>query len=154
MNLKLNFILISCLFIMTACMNSNYSLEPEKSQPMELTKLSSDLGIPDQQASNQAKQILSNYDEVQGVRAVNHNKQLLIGVKLKHHDRLQLDQLERDLRKKIKRNFSEMTITLSTDEKIHLEVKKLEKAMLNNELKEKELEKRIEKIRKLSKEET
>src|SRR5699024_2607268 len=144
-----------CVFIMTACMNqeSNYSLEPEKDQPMELTKLSSG-GLPDQQPANQAKQILSTYEEVENVRAVNYDQQLLIGVKLNHHDRIQLDQIERDLRKKIKRNFSEMTVTLSTDEKIHLEVEKLEKDLTANEIKAKELKGKIKQIKSLSKEKT
>src|SRR5699024_1917942 len=130
----------------------DYSLQPPKDQPLELTKLSSN-GQQDQQAANQAKQLLSEQGEIAGVRAVNDKEDLLIGVKLNHHDRIDMDDIERKLRKKMKQNFSNMNVTLSTDKKIHLELEKLEKKMQADAVSKEAVSKRLQKIKKLSKEE-
>src|SRR5699024_3106016 len=117
------------------------------------TKLSAN-GMPDQQAANLAKQIISEQEQVEGVRAVNNGDELLIGIKLNHHDRINMDNLEKTFRKKMKRNFSDMKVTLSTDEKIHLELKNLEEDLQAKRLSKEKFEKRLQKIIKLSKEET
>lgn len=154
MNLKTIAILCMSLFLFSACMGKNdYSLQPPKDQPIELTKLSAN-GMPDQQAANLAKQIISEQEQVEGVRAVNNGDELLIGIKLNHHDRINMDNLEKTFRKKMKRNFSDMKVTLSTDEKIHLELKNLEEDLQANRLSKEKFEKRLQKIIKLSKEET
>lgn len=156
MKLKRILILLGSLFLFSACsaaIDSNLGLQPPKDQPLELTKLSAK-GISDQLPADQAKRILSEYDEVQAVRAVNDRDTLLIGVKLNHFDRFRMDDIERRLRKKVKRDFSEMNIKLSTDEKIHFELTKLEDAIVNKEITKKDIKKRMKKIEKLSGEET
>lgn len=144
-----------CLLMLTACMNNQNenSLEPSGNRDLELVKLSSH-GTTDQQPSNQAKEIISNYEEVSGVRAVNYDNELLIAVEVEHHERFALDKIESDLRKKIKQNFSEMKVTLSTDQKIFIELRQLEEDFLANDISEKQLQKRIKKLINLSKEKT
>lgn len=142
--------------MLSACMGKpNYnSLEPANQQPVELSRLSSK-GISHQDTSVQAKQALSEDKEVIGVRAVNDGKdQLLVGVKLRHHDRVNKDELEKQLHKKVQKQFSDKKIMLSTDEKIHLELKKLEDDLQNDRLSKKDFQERLKKIKKLSGEQT
>jgi|SRR5699024_9368416 len=154
MHLKSLWMLFVSVLMLTACMGkSDYSLEPPQDQPLELTKLSANEKV-DQQASHKAKKILSEQGEIAGVRAVNDGKELLIGVKLNHHDRINMADIESNLRQKMKQSFSNMKVTLSTDKKIHLELEKLEKEVQQKGISKEAITKRLQKIKKLSKEET
>lgn len=156
MNLKRIIITFLTVIVLTACMNNDgeQSLQPtNENQDLELLKLSS-TGMNDQQASNQAKEILSEHEEITAVRAVNAGEHLLIAIEVEHFERFDLDNIERDLRKKVKRNFRDMKVTLSTDEKILLELKKLENEIENRSINHEELKKRVKKLVKLSKEQT
>ncbi len=148
-------LLFACFLLLAACNGRNnvMGLKPPADQPIELTKLSAK-GVTDQQPADQAKNILSEYDEVEAVRAVNDGDMLVIGVKLHHNDRFRMDDIERNLRKKVKKNFSDMDITLSTDEKIHIELTKLEDELVNKKISKDDVKKRIKKIKKLSEEKT
>lgn len=156
MNLKRIIITFLTVIVLTACMNNDgeQSLQPtNENQDLELMKLSS-TGMNDQQASNQAKEILSEHEEITAVRAVNAGEHLLIAIEVEHFERFDLDNIERDLRKKVKRNFRDMKVTLSTDQKILLELKKLENEIENRSINHEELKKRVKKLVKLSKEQT
>src|SRR5699024_8006603 len=96
----------------------------------ELTKLSV-RGVTDQQPSDQAKEFLSHFEEISGVRAVNHDGEIVIAVDVHHHDRFSLDNIEEALRKDVRQNFSNMKVTLSTDQKIFIELKQLEEDILS-----------------------
>lgn len=157
MRLKHMLMIAGCLLMITACTNKSMenTVEPQKNQDqgLELSKIKANSPV-DQQVSNQAKQMISDHDKVKSVRAVNHDHQLLIGVQLNHHDRIDMDDIERKLQKEIRKKFTDYKVNLSTDEKIHLEVEKLEKALQERKLSKKELKKKIKKVKSLSKEKT
>src|SRR5699024_666097 len=143
-----------CLtFLLIGCTNNDALWQSDSDDSLELTKLSA-RGVTDQQPSDQAKEFLSHYDEVAGVRAVNHDGELVVAVDVKHHDRFSLDTIEKDLRKDVRENFSNMKITLSTDEKIFIELKQLEEDILAQNVAKNDIKKRLKEIRKLSKEQT
>jgi|SRR5699024_9405114 len=146
-------IVCSLTFLLVACSNQDPIWKSQSNDSLELTKLSS-RGITDQQPSDQAKEFLSHYEEVSGVRAVNHDGQLVVAIDVHHHDRFSLDDIEKELRKDVKRNFSDINITLSSDQKIFIELKQLEEDILSENISEDEVNKRLNKIKKLSKEET
>lgn len=146
-------ILFITSFFIIACSNDN-TVEPMgENDSLELTKLSS-RGITDQQPADQAKEFLSHYDEISGVRAVNHDGALMIAVKVKQLERFNLEDIEEALEQDIRKNFSKMKVKLSTDEKIYLELKRLEDDLLGQNISNKEVKKRLKKIQQLSKEET
>ena len=147
--------LISVLLLIvgTGCMKQDPTYEPTKNQPLNLTKLTSK-GITDQQPADEAKQFLSNYEEVSGVRAVNHNGQLIIAIEIDHDDRFSLDHLESKLNKELHENFPDMKIDVSTDQKLLFELEDLEKEITNQSISKKEVNKRMKKLRKLMKEQT
>lgn len=144
-----------CLFVSIGCTNKNREqiLEPTGDQPIELLKLKSN-SVADQNASNQAKEIVSKYEEVAGVRAINYDNQLIVAIDVDHLDRFNLSEIEKELRKKINDSFSDMIVTVSTDQKIIIELEKLEKQIQAKSISEKELKKKMNDIKKLSKEQT
>lgn len=148
------FIIISLLFLFGCSNNKDDSaLNQTKGQPLELTKLSTQ-GITDQQPSNQAKHLLSEYPEVSQVRAVNIGDDLFVAVNVRQQDRFSLDKITSDLRKKVIEQHANMNVTLSTDKKFIMELEKLEKKIDKKEIKKDKLQKKVDKLKKLSKEET
>lgn len=151
--MKQLFITICFLFVLIGCGNNDALRHSDGNDSLELTKLSSK-GVTDQQPADQAKEFLSHYEEVAGVRAVNHDGQLVVAVDIKHHDRFSLDTIEKDLGKDVRENFSNMKVTLSTDEKIFIELKQLEEDILSQNVSNDDIKKRLKEIKNLSKEET
>lgn len=146
--------ILCCLFLLLiGCTNNDPTYQSTKKDDLELTKLKSDVPV-DQNPANQAKEYLSHFEEVSAVRAVNYENDLVIAVDINHHDRFQLDHLEKELTKDVKKNFSNMEITFSTDRKILIELKRLEEDIQNRNVSEDGIKKRLQKIKKLSREET
>lgn len=146
-------IVCSITLLLFGCTNKDPTWESQSNDSLELTKLSAK-GVTDQQPADQAKQMLSHYEEVAGVRAVNHDGELVVAVDVHHHERFSLDNIEKALRKDIRKNFSNMNVTLSTDQKILIELKQLEEDMLEKKVTKQDIKERLTKLKKLSKEET
>lgn len=145
--------LILLLIVLTACTKKEPTFEPTKNPGLELTKLSSK-GITDQQPSDKAKQLLSQYEEVSGVRAINHDGELFVAIDIKQSDRLSLKSLQRDLRKKLKDEFQNMGVHVSTDQKLLFEIEKIENELIDDSISKNEVGKRVKNLKKLMKERT
>lgn len=148
--------LLTILFLSIShmgCTKKDPTVNPSTNDSLELTKLAAK-GITDQQPADLAKQYLSRFEEVSAVRAVNNDGRLVVGVEVHHHDRFSLEHLEKELEKNIKKSFSNMDITLSTDQKIIIELARLEEDMLAKDITKDDIGKRLTKIIELSKEET
>ncbi len=158
MYLKRLLFLLLGLFILSACTNNNASqdqiLKPTGNRDLELVKLQSK-GIVDQNPSNRAKELITEeYEEVSAVRAVNHKDDLLIAIDVDHHERFDLDDIEKNIQKQVRDQYSDLKVTLSTDQKILIELKKLEADIMNNNISNDQLKKKITELKRLSKEET
>lgn len=141
-------ILTLSIFIIAGC-----TPEQPKYESSQISNISNSKN-KNLQNANEAKQFLSDYDEVSRIHAVNHNKDLLIAIDINHEDRFQLDNLEKNLRNKLKERFKNLNITLSTDQKLLIEVEQLEHKLENEMISDKELTKKIKKLQKLTKEKT
>jgi len=142
------FIFTLSFFIVTGC-----SSEQPKYESNQITNISNSKS-KNQQHANEAKQFLSEYDEVSRIHAVNHDKDLLIAVDINHEDRFQLDKLEKTLHKKVKKQFKNLNVALSTDQKLLIEVEKLEHELEDGKISDKKLTKKMKKLHKLMKEKT
>lgn len=107
-----------------------------------------------QETSNHAKELIEQEHDVNEVIAINNDKVIIVAVDPKHHDRLQLKDLKKDLKNTVESTFNKHEVELSTDQKIFLELKKLEQRLNSGDLSKAELNKELERIRKLSKEQT
>lgn len=150
------FLLIFLLVLVVAgCTNNdrNETLTPTGDQPLELTKLSTNNKLT-QQPSNEAKDLLSQYEEVAGIYGVNDKSQLIVAIDVDHLERFDLEDIEKELKQKVKKKFKEIKVTLSTDKKLQVELEQLEHRIQTNKITEKELTKKINELKKLLKEET
>lgn len=145
-------VIISLLFLI-GCSHKEATSDRPSNESLQLTKLATQ-GITDQQPANDAKQYLSQFPEVSQVRAVNVDGTLFVAVNVRQRDRFSLDKIESNFQKQIEEQQPNMDVTLSTDQKFIVELEKLEKKIDKNEIKKKTLKKKIDKLKKLSKEET
>ena len=150
-----NILSLLLLVLLTSCTQggNESAFEPSGNDDLQLAKLSS-YGIFDQNPANTAKNLLSKQDDLTHIRAVNDDTQVIIAVDVEQQERFTLDSTERKLRKKMNDYFSDMTVIVSTDQKLLIELKKLEDDIQQNKMSNDQLKKRLNKIKKLSKEET
>lgn len=104
----------------------------------------------DQHVSEESKKILTKYEEVTKVHAINDDKSLIVAVEIHHHDRLRLNSLEKQFKKEIEDKFLGYEVTVSLDKKIVMETHKMEKKIKNNTISNKDLSKKMKKIIDLS----
>jgi hypothetical protein len=107
-----------------------------------------------QHFSNEAKQTLSQKEDITKVVAANTDKLLVIAIEVPHHERFNLKTMNKELSKEMDEKFKDLTVELTTDKKIVLELEKLEEQLKKNEISKKELKKQLKHISKLLKEQT
>lgn len=151
MKLKVFTVSVLLFLLLSACGTNDTEQSASETNPSILQTTSTNLK---QETSNAAKELIDQEHDVNDVIAVNNDKMIIIGINPKHHDRLQLKDLEKDLKKTVESKFNKHEIELSTDQKIFLELKKLEERLNNGDLSKAELNKELKRIHMLSKEQT
>ncbi|ASN05939.1 YhcN/YlaJ family sporulation lipoprotein [Virgibacillus necropolis] len=152
MKIQKLFVLIVLCFLV-AC-NTNSNTEPPKDQTKaEPSKISTSL-LPDQSPSKKAKKMLQKYDETTNIYAVNTDKTMLIAYKVHHNDRLKLAKFETKVKKKLKKQFDDFKLEVSTDQKLVMELSKLENRVSQKEIGNKKLKKEVKHLIKLSRDKT
>lgn len=142
---KLVIIIIILVSYLTAC--SQY--EPKNIEGIDAAEL--DISqIPSQQAEAKVKGI----DEVTEVIAVNKDNKLLLAFRVKQFEKFRLDQIEKKVKEKLKKDFKDYDITVSSDLKIYLESTKIKNDVYSNKIEESKVEKEMERVIKLSEEQT
>ena len=150
---KIMIVLLFPLLLIGCGTDSANDSTKHNNQSIELTNTAANSPI-DQQPANQAKRALSQYDGITSVKAVNTKDELLIAVEIEHHRRFKLENTRNELTKQMKKQFPNLKVELSTDQKINLELEKLEKELQSKAIPKKELTKEIKQLIKLTKEKT
>lgn len=119
----------------------------------EFLKLSTDQSV-DQQASNHAKDLLSEHEEITIIHAVNSSKDMIIAIEVHHHDRFKLKKIKKRLQKEIDKEFPNFDIIVSTDKKIILEVRWLEEKINKGSTSKEKINKKVKEIIKSAKDQT
>lgn len=145
--------LISIVFalLLGACGNTVSESDPSKADNPSIIQTSTNY---QQEASKQAKELIADQHEFNEIIAVNSEDLIIIGVDPKHHDRFRLKELQKSLKDTVESSLTSHDIELSTDQKIILELRKLQGKITERTLSKEQLSKEVERIRKLSKEQT
>ncbi len=107
-----------------------------------------------QNISNKAKEVLIDHKEVTGATVVNDQNNIIAAIDVKPFSRFRLKKIEKKLEKELIKHFPKKTVTLSTDKKIMIELKKIEKSMQKQHVPKDQLKEKMSHIKKLSKEQT
>lgn len=125
---------IATVFLLTGCLGSEKEIRIHNSTDMNEQK---------------AQEIFEKDDRLTGAVAVFHNKDMIAGVSVGTFSRFHKSKIEKELKEKLEKIYSELDITVSADSKIIMETKKLIQLKDKKDIGEK-----IEHLKSLSKEET
>ena len=154
MNRQIVSFFLCLIVILSGCQDRPKTNSTQHDQlDVDLTRLSTSQYI-NQTYSNEAKENLKSNNDLTSIKAVNTEKDLLITFEVDHHKRFQLEKIRKDIEKKMKKKFSDLDVFVSTDQKIILELDEIEKDIQKNTISKKELNKKIEDLISLAKEET
>jgi len=107
-----------------------------------------------QENANTAKRTLIQHDHINTVKAVNSEKDLVIAFEIDHLKRFNLEKIRKKIQKEMDEKFPDLNVIVSTDQKIVLELDRLEEKIFSDSISKKELNKKLKKIVKLDKEQT
>jgi hypothetical protein len=141
------------LVFLSACTGTNEQGKEQtnKGKPINITTVNDhELGLTDNAVAKKAKEKVINYDEINEVIAIHNDMELMVGFNVKKLEEFNIKGIEEKVKKDLKKEFPNEIITVSHDRKILMELEKL--ANEQESLSEKEVKKRLQKIKGLSKE--
>ncbi|MDF0727953.1 hypothetical protein PY093_14845 [Cytobacillus sp. S13-E01] len=101
-----------------------------------------------------AEEQIKQMKEVTEVVAINNEKQLLLAFRVKQFEKFRLNKVEKKVKDELKKAYSDYEPTVSSDLKIFLETNKIKKDIFNRNLKKEKVEEELERVKKLSEEQT
>ncbi|WP_257347148.1 YhcN/YlaJ family sporulation lipoprotein [Pseudalkalibacillus decolorationis] len=135
-------IMLTVIVLVSACDNKNDSNE-QKGMETKITHTNDPT-------------ILKSIDDLKGVediRMVRSRNKLLVAIKITNFDRFQLEEITGKVKKKLKKQHPDKEVTVSSDKKIFLELDRLDNRIKSEQLGEDQINKEVEKLIKLSKDE-
>ncbi|GAE25654.1 lipoprotein [Halalkalibacter wakoensis JCM 9140] len=127
--------------ILTGCQNLTGATPDVK--PMTL----SSNAVVEQDQADEAKEIVLSMEEVVEIKGVSNNdNRIYLAPRVKHFDRFRLKEIRKSGYDSVKKRFPEATVFLSTDQKIYMELEKLETELKNQTISEERLNKRLTKL--------
>ncbi len=93
---------------------------------------------------------VESMDEIYDVAVVKGKKATLVVYKVKHMQRFRMKQIEKELNKKLEEKYPKEQFTVSSDYKIFLEAVRLVERKENGSLSDKQAEKRLNEIVKMT----
>ncbi|MEH7177463.1 sporulation protein [Neobacillus vireti] len=96
------------------------------------------------------KKEVSDYDEIYDVAVVKGKKATLVVYKVKHMQRFNMKKIEKNLTKSLEDKYPKDEFTVSSDYKIFLEATRLIERKKNGTLSDKQAEKRLNEIVKMT----
>ena len=146
------FILIALFLLLIGC-GINPKIDTSTNDDIQFTKLNTEKSI-EQHPSNKAKDKLSKHDEITSINAVNTDKDIIITIEVHHLKRFQLNKTKEKTIKEMEKEFPKMKVLVSTDKKIIIEIEQLEQDIYSDSISQKELAKKVKKLKKLAKDQT
>ncbi|WP_059173043.1 YhcN/YlaJ family sporulation lipoprotein [Bacillus sp. FJAT-27445] len=107
-----------------------------------------------QVSEQDVKKEVASMPELYDVAVVKGKKDILVAYKVKHLQRFRMKAIEKELTKKLEKEYPDANFTVSSDYKIFLEATRLQEGMKNRKLSGKEAEGRLQQIIKLQQEKT
>jgi metal-sulfur cluster biosynthetic enzyme len=99
-----------------------------------------------------AEEIAKDFKEVKGAVAYDTEDELVVAFHVTQYQKFFTEQIEKKVKKALEKEFPDENVVVSHDMKIRLEIERLRRDVEQKDISEKELEKRIEKMKKLREE--
>ncbi|MEH7493401.1 sporulation protein [Neobacillus niacini] len=144
-------IFIVCVSLLVSCSQG----QTEKESQLALMKTTNPNPTVTENNSDQdnverIEREVESIDEIYDVAVVKGKEATLIVYKVKHMQRFRMKQIEKDLNKKLEEKYPNEQFTVSSDYKIFLEAVRLVERKDNGNLSDKQAEKRLNEIVKMT----
>ncbi|MCG6182579.1 YhcN/YlaJ family sporulation lipoprotein [Anoxybacillus sp. LAT_38] len=146
-------VLISVFFLMSCAHEQKEQQQSLQQENITNVSHNGSAKRSDQQHAEKAVQMLRERQDVKDAVAVEANGRLLVAYQVKHLHRFRMKQIEKDVRNMLNDAFDEKVIA-SHDLKIFWKTKALKEKIETKQMNEKEIEKEVTVIQKLSEEQT
>lgn len=144
-------LVIAFVFFMSAC---NHDQNAKESQlALMKTTNPSPMVTEKNKGQDQAQKIekdVSDIEEIYDAAVIKGKKGTLVVYKVKHMQRFKMDKIEKDLTERLEKSYPNENITVSSDYKIFLEAVRLTERKKNGNLSDKQAEKRLNEIIKMT----
>lgn len=104
--------------------------------------------------AEKVKKDIQAFDELYDVAVIAGKKDTLVAYKVKHMKRFGMKRIEKDINKRLEKNYPDENFIVSSDFKIFIEALELQEKMKDPSYPEKKAEKQLQKIISLKKEMT
>ena len=141
---------ILVIVILLGGCNGNQSINSDK----EDGKYQVSMVQQDQTIAKEAEQKVLKIEEVTEAVAVNVDKKILLGFRVKQFSKFRIKQIEKKVNEALKKHFPEYDTTASSDIKINIETMKIKNRLKTKDYQTEKFKKDVEKIQKLSREQT
>ncbi|ARK29658.1 Sporulation lipoprotein YhcN/YlaJ (Spore_YhcN_YlaJ) [Halalkalibacter krulwichiae] len=102
--------------------------------------------IIDQERADEAKIIVLSMEEVVEIKGVSDEDNIYLAPKVKHFDRFRLKKIRKQSHDAVKKRYPQATVHVSTDQKIFMELEKLEQELQKRTISEKRLKQKLKKL--------
>jgi hypothetical protein len=143
--------LITCMILLSSCSQG----QKEKDSQLALMKTTNPNPTVTEKNNGQDKvekieKEVSGFDEIYDVAVVMGKEGTLVVYKVKHMQRFKMKKIEKDLNKKLEKDYPNDKFTVSSDYKIFLEAVRLIERKNNGSYSDKQAEKRLNEILKMT----
>ncbi|WP_102347397.1 YhcN/YlaJ family sporulation lipoprotein [Bacillus sp. Marseille-P3661] len=146
------FITIISTFWLAGCNYFNGNAQPEPMVFEEPVKISTSQQEKYEQID--VDKVLNSKKEIKDIRSVTHKDDVVVALELVHWYTFQSKKLADRFKKDLEKEWPDKKFEVTTDHKIFIELEKLQNEINNDDLSKKEIGKKLDKINKLSKEQT
>lgn len=144
-------ILVVCITLLVSC-NQEQTAKDSQLALMKATNPNPTVTEKNngQDKAESIEREVESIDEIYDVAVVKGKKATLVVYKVKHMQRFRMKQIEKDLTKKLEEKYPKEQFTVSSDYKIFLEAVRLVERKDNGSLSDKQAEKRLNEIVKMT----
>lgn len=147
------FIISFLYFLLSGCGQVEPDTINNGIRPVKMSTSESQQTI-DQDEANKAKNILLKKDQVKLVRSVQSKDLLIAAVELEHWNTFKSKTLTKEMKKTLEKEINIKNVEVTADHKIFIELEKLEEKIINHDISKKKLDKELQQINQLMKEQT
>ncbi|TDK58512.1 sporulation protein [Bacillus salipaludis] len=148
-------ILLSCVCLLVSC-NGNQKGKDSQLALIKTTNPNPIMTDRDKKTTRVQKieKAVSSFPEIYDAAVIKGTKETLVVYKVKHMHRFKMKKIEKNLTEFLEKRFPKEDITVSSDYKIFLEAVRLNERIESKKFSEKDAEKRLREIIKMTKDMT
>jgi len=152
LTLKQIYLTILLLFsptLLFGCSNDQ-AAEPQTNKQSNIQNISH-TGGQEQEELEIEQTVRNQFDEIVELTSFSYNDEILMGIKVNQISQFNEQKIAKEVKSFIKREYPGKKATVSSDYKVFLEIDRLKEELINEDLKQTDIDKRFKEVKDFSK---